>query len=87
MCVETFWIIICILFVNSVIKQPTFSRMEVLTSPKNICSTWFTKKFENQCKSRRVRFTRVLQCYFYSGDIHKAHKGTKSRFLIKNSVF
>ena len=50
-------------------------------------SIGFTKKFENQSKSRVVRFARVLQCYFYSSGLQKARKGTKQRIIVNNSVF
>ena len=79
---EACLIIICTFFVNSVIKQHTFSRMKVLTSPKIIFSTGFTKKFENQCKSRRVRFTSVLQCYLIQTIFTKHIKLQTSRFLV-----
>ena len=84
---EAFWIMICSFFVLHASKKHTLSRMKVRTSSKTIFSTGLPKKNENQCKSRAVRFTRVLQCYFYSGHIHKAHKSTKSRFLVKKMFF
>ena len=84
---EAFWTVICSFSVLHASKKHMLSRMKVRTSSKTIFSTGLPKKFENQCKSRTVRFTRVLQCYFYSGHIHKAHKSTKSRFLVNNNVF
>jgi len=82
-----FWIIVCTFSVKHATKKHTLPRMKVLNSQHTDFSNRFAKKFENQCKSRRVRFTHVLQCFFIQTIFAKHIKLQTSRFLVKHSVF
>ena len=76
MFLKHFWIIICTFFVNSVIKQHTFSRMKVLTSPK---THFFYRVYEEIRKSMQITKSAIHSCFtvfFYSDDIHKTHQIT-----------
>ena len=84
---ETLWTIICSFSCLHASKKHTLSRMKVRTSSKTIFSARLPNKLKINANREQCDPLVFLQCYFYSGHIHKAHKSTKSRLLVQNAVF